>query len=299
MRKLYLILSLGLFVAAAALRAETVNLVDGTTFTGDILRFDDEGLMLRLADNSYTNLTWSQFSQGSLKELSQNQKIAPLVEPFIEPSEPAHPAQQEITVQPVKRLDRPAHPSLIGGVVQSPVGLVVLLVLYAANLVAAFEIAIFRLRKPAEVMGLSAILPVIGPVIFLLMAEKTAAVAEEVPTEAVMAPVGTVGNPQAEAPIVEFSNKLEEKKPEPQIFARGKFTLNKRFVETKFAGFVGQPRGEALKFNMELKTMKDQFAVDRILQVTMTELVLETAQRKQVTVLLTDIQEIKLIPRTA
>jgi hypothetical protein len=50
---------------------------------------------------------------------------------------------------------------------------------------------------------------------------------------------------------------------------------------------------------MELKTMKETFAVDRILQVAMTELVLETVQRKQVKVLLTDIQEIKLIPKAA
>jgi hypothetical protein len=75
--------------------------------------------------------------------------------------------------------------------------------------------------------------------------------------------------------------------------------LNKRFVETKFAGFVGQPKGDAINFNMELKTAKEQYAVDRILQVTATEVVLETAQRTQATVLLTDILEIKLIPKTA
>jgi hypothetical protein len=50
---------------------------------------------------------------------------------------------------------------------------------------------------------------------------------------------------------------------------------------------------------MELKTAKEQYAVDRILQVTATEVVLETVQRTQATVLLTDILEIKLIPKTA
>ncbi|HXA44843.1 MAG TPA: hypothetical protein VNZ25_05010 [Candidatus Angelobacter sp.] len=299
MRKLTFLLGFCCFVVAAGLRADTVTLVDGTSMTGDVLRFDDAGLMLRLPDNTYTNLAWSQFSQDSLKELSQNQKIARIVEPFIEPNEPQRPAQQEITVKPVTRLELPAHPSLIGGIVQSPVGLMVLLVLYGANLVAAFEIALFKLRKPAEVMGLSAILPVIGPIIFMFMGEKPAAPPPELPTEVVTAPAGTVGGPQTEVPILEFTHKAEEKKPEPQIYARGKFTLNKRFVETKFAGFVGQPKGDAINFSMELKTAKEQYAVDRILQVTATEVVLETVQRTQATVLLTDILEIKLIPKTA
>jgi hypothetical protein len=298
-RKLTFLLGFCCFVGAAGLRADTITLVDGTSMTGDVLRFDDEGLMLRLPDNTYTNLAWSQFSQDSLKELSQNQKIARIVEPFIEPTEPQRPSQQEITVKPVTRLELPAHPSLIGGFVQSPVGLMVLLVLYGANLVAAFEIALFKLRKPAEVMGLSAILPVIGPIIFMFMGEKPAPPAQELPTEVVTAPAGTVGGPQTEVPILEFTNKPEEKKPEPQIYARGKFTLNKRFVETKFAGFVGQPKGDAINFSMELKTAKEQFAVDRILQITATEVVLETVQRTQATVLLTDILEIKLIPKTA
>jgi hypothetical protein len=288
-----------IFAAVAGLRAETVTLVDGASLSGDVLRFDDQGLMLRLPDNNYTNLEWSQFSQDSLKELSQNPKIARIVEPFIEPSEPEHQAQAPITVNPVSRLDRPAHPSVIGGLVESPVGLFILLVLYAANLFAAFEISLFKLRKPAEVMGLSAILPIIGPIIFLVLAEKQAPAAQEEPTEAVMAPAGTVGNPQAEVAIVEATNKVEEKKLEPQVFARGKFTFNKRFVETKFAGYIGEPKGEALTFSMELKTAKEKFTVSGILQVTMTEVVLMAVPSRQVTVLLTDIQEVKLIPKAA
>jgi hypothetical protein len=88
-----------------------------------------------------------------------------------------------------------------------------------------------------------------------------------------------------------------EKKPDPQVYARGKFTFNKRFVETKFAGFIGEARGDALKFTMELKTTKDQFTVERIMQVDAAEVILETVQRGQVTVGLADIQEIKLNPK--
>jgi hypothetical protein len=296
-RKLHILLAFCCCFFAAGLRGETVTLLDGTALTGDILTSDDKGMMLRLQDSTYTNLSWSRFSQDSLKQLSQNQKVARFVEPFIEPSEPEHAPQAEITVKPVSRLTRPAHPSLILGVLQSPVGLFLLLVLYVANLVAAYEISLFKLRKPAEVMGLSALLPVIGPVVFLVKAEPPAAAESEAPSEAVMVPAGTLENPQGEVPMVEFAQKVEEKKPEPQIFARGKFTLNKRFIETKFAGFIGQPKGDGLNFSMELKTAKEQYAVERILQVTANEVILDTVQRQQVKVLLGDILEIKLIPK--
>jgi hypothetical protein len=68
-------------------------------------------------------------------------------------------------------------------------------------------------------------------------------------------------------------------------------------VETKFAGFIGQPKGDGLNFNMELKTAKELYSVERILQVTPTEVILDTVQRQQVKVLLGDILEIKLIPK--
>ena len=252
--------------------------------------------MLRLAGDTYTNVEWPRFSQDSLKQLSQNPKLAPFAGPFIEPTG-QRADQAEVTIKPVKRLERPARPSLIGGFVTSPIGLFILLLLYAANLVAAYEIALFRMRTPGEVMGLSAILPLIGPIIFLSMKEK-APVAEEIaPTEAVTAPAGTAGNPEEEIPIVEVTRKVEEKKAEPQIFSRGKFTFNKRFVETKFAGFIGEAKGDALNFTMEAKTSKEQFVVERIMQVTANEVIFDTVQRGQVTVLLTDIQEIKLNPK--
>jgi hypothetical protein len=298
-RKLIFLFSVCFFAMSLAARADTVTLTDGASFSGDVLKFDGNGLMLRLADDSYTNLTWDRISQDSLKQLSQNPKIAQFAESFIEPTEPAHPAQEAITLKPVNRLERPAHPSLILGFITSPVGLFILLVLYATNLVAAFEISLFKMRTPGEVMGLSAVLPLIGPIIFLSMPEKATAVEESVPAEAVTAPSGSAQNPQEEIPIVEVTRKIEEKKPEPQIFARGKFTFNKRFVETKFAGFIGEAKGDALTFTMEVKSAKELLKVERIMQVTASEVILETAQRGQVTMLLTDIQEIKLNPKTA
>jgi hypothetical protein len=92
----------------------------------------------------------------------------------------------------------------------------------------------------------------------------------------------------------------EEKKPQAQIFARGKFTFNKRFIETKFAGFASvEPTGDAKNFTMEVKTPRETLPVERIAQVGAAEVIFETVTRGQVTVPFGDIQEIKLNPKTA
>ena len=277
--------------------AESLTLIDGTTLTGDIVKTEDNGLMLREAGDVYTNLTWPQFSQATLKQLAQNPKLGQWVEPFIDPDASQRPPKPEIRVSPVTRIEQPAHPSLFGGLVQSSLGMFILLVLYLANLYAAFEVAIVRGRPLAPVIGLSAVLPVIGPIIFLAQPIKVDAPPEEAAGEPVTG-AGTAEKPEEEIQIVAASWKTEEKKPEIQIFARGKFTFNKRFIETKFAGFIGELKGDGKLYTMDAKTSKEQFAVVRIAQVGATEVIFETAQR-QIVVPLADIQEIKLTPKPA
>lgn len=292
-----LFLSLWLGVVAWASGAETLTLTDGASLAGDIVKFDDNGLFLKLSDEAYTNVPWGRFSQEALKQLAQNPKIQPFVDVFIEPTAAQRPAVAEIKINPVTRLERPAQPALFGGFVHSSVGLVILLVLYLANLFAAYEISIMRGRPALQVMGLAAVCPVIGPIIFLALPMP----AEPAPAEAV-AETEVAGDEPAAAPeeinIVEASWRQEVKAVEPQVFTRGKFTFNKRFVETKFAGYIGTPTGEALKFTMTLKTPAAEFAVERIAQVGVSEVILETVHG-QVIVPFTDIQEIKLNPKTA
>jgi len=291
-----------LVVAFGAVAAETLTLTDGATLSGELIKSDDNGLMLRLPGEVYatTNVSWSHLSQETLKQLTANPKLKAYVEVFIEPDASQRPPKPEIKVNAVTRLDRPANPSLFGGLVGSPVGWFILLVLYAANLYAAFEVSLIRARPALQVMGLAAVLPVIGPVIFLALPIKVNAPPQEKDFDA---PAGTAGAAAQRSPeeiqIVEASWRQEEKKPEAQVFARGKFTFNKRFVETKFAGYLGAPLGDALKFSMSVKTSSAQFDVERIMQVAASDVIFETVQSGQVTVPLADILEIKLTPKTA
>jgi hypothetical protein len=297
-RKILLLLCLGLALLALTTEAETFALTDGTSVTGDIVKFDDSGVMLRTTGDTYTTVSWGKFSQNALKQLSANQKIKVIVEPFIEPTESERPEKPEIKVNPVTRLERPENPSLLGGMFKSSVGLFILFVLYVANLYAASEIARFRARPLGQVVGLAAVLPVIAPAVFLAMPVKMEAPPEELPVEAAGSETVPETSPE-EIQIAEASWKEPEKQPEAQIFARGRFTFNKRFIETKFAGYVGVPKGDANLFTMELKAGAGQFTVERIAQVNTTDAIFETVERGQITIPFADIQEIKLHPKTA
>ncbi len=274
--------------------AATLTMTDGSSVEGDIVKFDDSGLLLRGTGDTYTNLPWGQFSQDTLKQLSANSKIKPLVEVFIEPDATQRPARAETNINPVKRMELPSDPSLIGGFVKSPVGLFILLVLYIANLYAAFEVSLIRARPALQVIGLAAVLPIIGPAIFLALPMKVEASPESAADSTATGAAGA--NEEIKIVDASWNQPQENKKVEAQIFARGKFTFNKRFVETKFAGFIGELKGDALKFSMEVKAAQGQFAVERIMQVAASDVIFDTPNG-QVTVPLADILEIKLNPK--
>ncbi len=295
-----ILLSLCIAFLALAAKADTFTLTDGGSVTGDIVKFDDYMMMLHTSTDTYTNVPWGQLSQNSLIQLSDNPKIKPLIAPFILPTTSVAPPPP-ITIHPVNKVNFPEHPSLIVGLVTSPLGIFILLLIYGANLYAAYEIALMKLRPPGPVMGLSAVLPIIGPIVYLKKPVLEQKAADDLPPEPAF-PEGE--QTPEEIQIVEASWKSEEEKPkekkiEAQVYARGKFTFNKRFIETKFASYLGDGKsGDAAKYTMELKTLKDQLVVERIMQVAATEVILETT-RGQVTVALGDISEIKLNPKTA
>src|SRR5208337_3423055 len=105
----------------------------------------------------------------ALKQLSANPKIRALAEPFIE-TPPAERAKKgEVKVHEVSRLDLPPRSSLFGALFSSSVGLIALMLIYATNIFAAYEIAVCRARPMALVIGVSVVLPVLGPIIFLAL----------------------------------------------------------------------------------------------------------------------------------
>jgi hypothetical protein len=305
----------GLLVVVAA---DSFSLADGTTVGGDIVSYTDNGIIFRTGEDKYTDrLPWIKFSQAGLQQLAQNPKIEPLVKPFIETPPSPHPEQTDIQISDVPRLERPVPASLFGALFSSSVGLVVLLLIYAANLFAGYEIALFRAKPVALVISVAAVLPVLGPIIFLSMISPRAQAApvEETPMET-GAPVAAPSAPSAphryavpgtsqseEIHIVASSwqaspPSTEPERLQPQVFQRGMFMFNRRFFETKFAGFFGIVRQGADKEKVLLvKTLKEQLVVERISSIAANDIhfeVLKGGAVQEILVPFAEIQEVQI-----
>ena len=160
--------------------ADTFNLANGETITGELLMGseNDAGIQIKVGEGKYERVPWANFSQEDLKKLVKVQKLTPLVEPFIEITQEDKIKKTEVNIKQPTRLELPPKGSLVGALFSSGLGLLILLLLYAANIYAGYEISIFRGRPTALVCGVSAALPLIGPIIFLSLPTKLVPVEE-------------------------------------------------------------------------------------------------------------------------
>ena len=293
---------------------------------------------MRLPDETYSKpVPWTNFSQEDLKKLEQDPKfqrfkLGQFVSIYIE--ETQEEKRQKTDVGQIKeppRLKRPAAGSFFGAMVSSQVGFFVLLMLYAAGIYAAYEVALFRRRPRGLVCGLAAIpgLGLLSPIIFIsLPTQQLTGGLEEVsqPEGAVpgtapapaQSPTFTVpGTPPAAAPGQTGEHEQESAPdthglklaqspaapgkpalPQPQIFQRGAFMFNRRFFETKFPGFFGLVRRDAEKdMILFFKAARGQYVVERISRISANDLhaqVRKGQATEEVMIPFTEVQEVQL-----
>lgn len=269
-------------------RAESFQLDDGQTLTGDPVSFDENGLIVRQADGKYSERTpWSKFSQEDLKKIATNPKATRFVQPFIEIPPEEKAKRDEIILKPVPRLARPAGGSLLGALFSSSVGLAVLFVLYLANIYAGHEIAISREQPSREqpkalVCGLSAVVPIIGPIIFLCLPTRLKPGRQETPLAEAEPPAEKAAAPSVEKAPEHPTTKLTLAPPDEseapaipgtKVFARGEFMFNRRFFETKFPGFFAMVRRETDRdMVLIIKSARGQYVVQRITRISANDL---------------------------
>ena len=215
------------------------------------------------------------------------------------------------------RLERLEAHSLFGAMFSSGLGVLILLLLYAANLYAGYEVSIFRARPAAVVCGVSAVLPVVGPIIFLSLptvmdraaeqetqaqlaaaaaAAATAATADSSPLapDPAHAAAAPGGLHIAHAEAAPAATSL----PATQTFQRGAFTFNRRFFETKFPGFFGVVRRDAEKdLVLVIKSARGEYHGQRISRITGNDLHLEVHKghaSEEVLIPFTEIKELQL-----
>jgi len=292
---------------APMLRAETYQLLDGTSVTGEVvLPARPEGVNIRTSPGTYQFVGWTNFTQAALQELVKNEKIAPFAEPYVEITEEDRLKKTEIGEKIIPpRLERPPNGSLLGALFGSSVGLCTLLLIYAANVYAGYEIAVVRAYPPVMVCTISAVVPIIGPVVFLCLPTRMETPAEAAAEESVQEPAGLEHGSMADVPTGMVSSTLhiahpeaEAARPETQVFKRGQFTFNRRFIETKFSGFFGLVRRDAEKdLVFLLKSLRGEFVVNRITRIAANDMHVEIrkgAATSEVQLPFVEIQEIQL-----
>jgi hypothetical protein len=328
--KILAALTLSLLLATAVY-ADTIHLIGGQTYTGEIVAMDDQGIVLKQADGSYTeHLPWAKLMQQDLRDLQQNPKAAQFVEPFIELTQEDKAKRTEIDVKDYPRLRRATGHSLIGGMFSSAIGLFMLLVLYAGNLYAAYEISIFRARPAALVCGVSAVAPLLGPIIFLSMppqlahpppraapewkppAEEyadtgvaAAIAADQAAEQAAIATAASTSTaasePGAAAPASSGLHLAASAAPAvapTKSFLRGQYTFNRRFFETQMPAFFGVVRSGADKdMVLSIRSARGTHVGNRISRISAIELHLQVDKgqaSEEVVIPFVEIQEVLL-----
>jgi hypothetical protein len=260
-------------------------MANGNTMVGRIASADEDGVVLWREDvNQFSQrVPWVSFSQETLKRIQQNPDLSEFVEIFIEidPSEiPPSKAAARIVVREVQgRIPRPSPTPSFFGAFMSPIGLLLLILLLGGNLYAALEVARFRLLNPALVCGISFVLPIAGPIIFLaLPTSESQPAATEVPAEDLAASSMAVPS-TAERSAGGLSIAAAEKTAasaahtQPQIYQRGEHTFNRRFFESKFPGFFRVVIGDAERdLVLVFRTPKQEFIGKRISRISTNEL---------------------------
>jgi len=297
--------------------ADTFKLTNGETLNGEVFSVsaNDQGVQVKVGGGQYQRVPWASFSQEDLKKFAKDAKMEPFVQPFIEisPEERAKKTEPPPLKQPPK-LERPAQQSLFAALFSTNLGIFMMLLLYAANIYAGYEVAIFRAQPPALVCGLAAIpaLGMLATIAFLSMPTKIK------PTEEVLvsaeAPVAaTAGITEEEINPMHANGaqrptglKLAHTEPDPtkaavpeaEVYQRGQYTFNRRFIETKFAGFFGVVRRDAEKDRvLVVKSNRGEYTGQRISRIAANDLHLQVQRghaSEEVLIPFVEIQEIRV-----
>jgi hypothetical protein len=255
--------------------SQTFEFADGGSVVGRLVVPKDTHLQVALESAGetpvYTNILWARLSQKTLERLASDRTAGPFARIFLDPPAQARPAAKPkaITLQPVPRLDRPQG----GGLFSSGVMIVLLLIVYAANVYAGWEIGIFRQWPAAMTAAVAAFVPILGPAIFLAMPTRRQRV-EEVPVEVPV--VEEVAPVVEEAPVQVEAQPAQPALPQPVVYARGQFTFNRRFFETKFAGFLKMVPGDAERDKViYIKSARGEYTGHRFSKVEPNEVYLQ------------------------
>ena len=294
--------------------AASFPLNDGTTLEGEPISFNLQGVVMKTTDGAIApRMGWTNFTQTALKQLAKQPKAKPLVEPYLEEDETENEAKPSLDIKPKPhdRLERPDPKAGLGAMFSSPLSIVLFLLLYAGNLYAAFEIAIFRNYHPGLVCGIAAGAPIVGPAVFLCLPPRiqkshdelaAESMAEHAPEEHQLSYTHPGGH-GTEAEVAAAAQAAAPAQPKVTVYQRGQTTFNRRFFETKFAGFLRVVPGDAEKDKIIcIKSARGEHTGSRLTRIQSNELFLQVQKgdaTADVIIPFTEIVEVQVRPKDA
>ena len=280
--------------------AGSYEMLDGTRILGDPIKYDEVGVLFKTGDDSFSQrISYGRFTDPALHQLFNegNPQHRAFIAPMLSEDTPAQKAPfREINVKQIVPPLRPSGHLGVLAIFTSPLGWMMLLLLYAANLFAAYEIAIFRNQPLSTVCGLAAI-PLFGVASSLYFLALPARVREEdesalsdaaapasyaptpLPSAAAAPEAGEITSaaawaPPGPSPVAAAPSR--EDLPAPVVYQRGDFSFNRRFFETKLTGFFRVVLSEADKdLLIHIKAARGDFVGKRISRITPSELYLQ------------------------
>jgi len=320
-----MLLRFGLLVALGLLSvglaghapAATFTLTTGESLEGEPISFNAQGMVVKRPDGSFApRVAWTNLTETVMKELAKNPKAKPFVEPFVDIEEPETAKKRiEIKPKPVPRLDRPNAKAGLGALFSSPLSLTLFLLLYASNIYAAYEISVFRNHATGLVCGIAAVAPVIGPIVFLCMPPRLPKSHDELAAESMAAHLSEEEREalaQAEAQPAHAAGghdpaqaaaPADKKQTQITVYQRGQTTFNRRFFETKFAGFLRMVPGDAERGKViYVKSARGEHVGTRISRIQPNEIYLQVTKGEatsDIIIPFNDIQEVQVRPKEA
>lgn len=289
MRKIFILaaaMSLLMMVAGPSWAAD-FKLNNGDVVRGETSRVTDDGVVVRLSVGGFSPVIgWGKLSQETLHELVKDPAAKEFAEPFIDIPLEQRMAQRKKPDIHIKEAVHPEIPAektrFFSALLSSGMGIFILILLYGGNLFAAYEIALFKARPTALVCGLAAVIPFFGPALFLMLpGAEESHVGSHTPAAVAPDPVsaevkGAMGQSSLGLAAAGGSHAQQQASGNPNyttVWDRNNATFDRRFFETKFAGYFRVVLGEQEKsLLLVIKTAKREYVAQRISRISMTEL---------------------------
>ena len=299
---------------ARQLAGDGISLTNGDILNGEVADVDQNGIVVRVKIGGFSRrANWMQLTQESLKKIKLLGETDPkrygvrinrqwvsadqFAEPFIEPDESE--MERNLPPGPVRGLVEPEVPSSVQvtskmAAYGSGGGIGLLVAIAIGSMVAGLGVAAFRESNALLAAGVSLVLPIVGPILFL---EKPKVEYEdededeyeyeeaEAPEGATMTDTGggAMAGMLPEAKKMSFAQAgPKQAAAKPQTWTRGDTRFDRSFFQNNFPNYFKVVLGAAEReMVLALKTGKREYVGQRIKRISGTDVHMELLNGKE------------------